>query len=236
MKNPTLQSRHIRTSQRQRWADDFKALSEDFASLLAKYELSVGAWNPQSMNRLMDNPERLQQAIENLSRRFDDYLSATQENISPLEESRILWRLLHAEGFTFSDDLFPKLTDDQVVEIYLPDLTQFFANSVFLQNCTYDLSDLYAYEWPELFARPEWATREILVQSQRALTTPYNKRKTLDFQVKPHIGREIFSAEKRELLIHMNFVSPLYDSQRENAGIVATFTPARVTSVSRHDC
>ncbi len=207
----------------------FKRVAESYVDLMARYNRPIRAWNPDSLEKMKELPEeRLNQIIANLERQLSYYIAAEKEKISPLEEVRVLWRIMAKEKFNFCNDLFPKLENNDVIEVYLPDFTQFFANSTFMANCSYALSDLYAYEWHQLFSRPVEATEQIISKAQTVFSMPFSERSTIEFEMEPHIGTEVFSAEKRRLQINMGVISPLYDQNKNIAGALATFRPKRL--------
>jgi len=202
----------------------FKSVCEQYQAFMSRHNRTVGSWNDKSIEALsLNGIDEIRSKANSLERQLSYYLSAETERITPHQESQILWRLLRSEKLKFAEDLFTKISDKDIIEIYTLDFKQFFANSTFMVNCSYDLSDLSAYPWPALFERPEEITRQIIEQTNAVIANPI--KQTIEYNVEPHIGREVFSTEKQSLLIKMGVVSPLFDANDNLVGVVATLEP-----------
>lgn len=201
--------------------EEFKKITEDYSSFMAKYNRRIGSWNNRSLNKLKAmGAEVLKDRTQKLKRHLSYYESAEKEEIYPIQESQILWRILRAQNWSFPSDLFPKLRDSDIIEIYNLDFIQYFANSTFMENCSYDLSDISAHTWPELFTRPQDYTNQVINKIDQVISNPVSK--TVDFNIEPHTGEEIFSLERRKILINMGVIAPLFDFTKKPVAFICT--------------
>lgn len=204
--------------------DQFKRVAENYSVFMKKHKRSVGAWNEASMSAMAKKGEDFVfRKHDSLQRQLHYYLSAEKENVTPENEVQVLWRIMQTEKWKFPEDLFTRISNTDVIEIYDLEFTQIFANSTFMMNCSYDLSDLYAYSWPELFEREEQYTEQVIAQILDCVHS--GQLKTRGFRIDTHLGREIFSKERRYLSIKMGIVAPLFDSVNRPVAFVATFKP-----------
>lgn len=206
----------------------FKTASENYSQFMNKYDRPIGSWNESSMKVLQSQGAQvLANKAESLERQLQYYIECEKEQIAPSNEIQVLWRILQTEKWTFPKDLFSHISNNDVIEIYNLDFTQYFANSTFMSHCSYDLSDLFAYSWPELFERDPKYTGRIIEQAQEILAAP--ELKTYKYNIEPHFGREIFSDQKRVLQITMKCIAPLFDQSGSICSVVSTFEPKQIS-------
>ncbi len=212
---------------------DFKECAENLAKLLSSNGRKVRAWNRDSIEKLKSMPlSHIKLQTKKLQFCYDIYQSAIEENIDPRMESKILWRLLAKEGWSFSSDLFGEISDNDIIEIYLCNNAQYFANSVFMDLCSYDLSDIASYRWDELFTRDKGATEAILSNVRQVMKKP--EKRLYYFDIPKHRGAEIFSMDRIELEMKLKVFCPLFDEKKEMAAFLTTFEARKVLSDSDH--
>lgn len=209
--------------------EEFKRVTEDYSCFMAKYNRRIGSWNQKSLSRLEAmGRDVLEEKTANLKRQLGYYESAEKEKVYPIQESQILWRILRSQNWSFPSDLFPKLLDTDIIEIYNLNFNQYFANSTFMENCSYDLSDIAAYTWPELFTRPQNYTDQVIEKINKVIANPISR--TVDFDIKPHTGQEVFSRDRRKILINMGVIAPIFDCTNRPVAFICTIKLKQITN------
>jgi hypothetical protein len=212
---------------------DFKNAAENLANLLSSNGRTVCAWNNESIEKLKSKSvSEIKLQTKKLQFCFNIYQSAIEENIDPRMESKILWRLLAKEGWSFSSDLFGEISDNDIIEIYLCNGSQYFANSVFMDLCSYDLSDIASYRWDELFTRDKGATEAILSNVRQVMEKP--EKRLYYFDIPKHRGAEVFSMDRIELEMKLKVFCPLFDEKKEMVAFLTTFEARKVLPSRDH--
>lgn len=100
---------------------------------------------------------------------YSDSLSEAREHYKDQVSLKSLWLFLNKLKWQYPDELFEKLRDDDVVEVYSLEHTQIFRSFTFFQYCSYTLEDLQFRPWFELYRRDEAVMRGALVWLDRVM-------------------------------------------------------------------
>jgi hypothetical protein len=98
---------------------------------------------------------------------YGESLSEAREHYKDQISLKSLWLFLNKLKWRYPDDLFEKLRDDDVVEVYSMENTQIFRSFTFFKYCSYTLEDLNYRPWFELYQRDESVLRGALAWLNR---------------------------------------------------------------------
>jgi hypothetical protein len=203
--------------------DFFSALGE-FSRLLSRFGCqTIPLGRPESVQRYLGLP--LDRRIV-ISERFHTYRSVcesvAQSGQSLRDSSIILWKMLSRLKFRPGTDLFDKLDQDDVIEIYDSSSVQIFRNLRFFEICSYSLLEVFTFELWELYRR-DMAITNALVQTVTGVFS--NKTRTsVPAGVPDHTVEEIFSEAKRKYFIRQKFIAPLFDSNNQPIAVCGNFS------------
>ncbi len=94
---------------------------------------------------------------------YGESLSEAREHYKDQISLKSLWIFLNKLKWRYPDELFEKLRNDDVVEVYSMENTQIFRSYTFFKYCSYTLEDLNFRPWFELYQRDESILKEALV-------------------------------------------------------------------------
>ncbi len=164
---------------------------------------------------------RQQKTYENFKQFYDVCADAIRNEIPLVQGSRLLWRMISKLGLTPCSDLFDKIEEEDVLEIYDCELMQVFRNFKFLELCNYSLDQVLSYQLTELFQRPHAITMTMLDQVQKLLSND-GKGSTVVADIPLHTLEEVMTPEKAQFLIEHRYFSPLYNDDKTIVGFVST--------------
>jgi PAS domain-containing protein len=125
-------------------------------------------------------------------------------------------------GLTPANDLFDKLEDGDVVEIYDRDENQIYRNLQFFRVSSYTFEDLMHYRLHELFGRPLWDMLKLLRELRSARSPKF--RGTMTSCLAEYEVREKLSQRRYRARIKHKYFSPLLDQNGDSVALVCTHT------------
>jgi len=126
------------------------------------------------------------------------------------DSSMHVWRFLRSSELTPESDIFDKITDDDVVEVYLADehgQRQIFRNLKFLECVSLTVEQLYGMDWRVSTQREPQYEKAIFDAAMSIMTGEVPG--TLPLQIAPHYVQELNSPGLFTLLITMKYLSPI---------------------------
>ncbi|MDR3608599.1 MAG: hypothetical protein P4M08_14645 [Oligoflexia bacterium] len=146
--------------------------------------------------------------------RFGYYLEAVESvvasGISLQDTPRALWHLFKLRGLRPTSDLFSTISDGSVVEVYLPNHTQWYRSFNYYEYTSYSLGDLICYKWNQLFEHNEALAGYIAETSEEIFC---EKVKCSVFpSLEPAVSRELFSDQKYVGKLELKTMSPVLDA------------------------
>lgn len=148
---------------------------------------------------------------EEVNERLRFYLELCQEQVSAgyklSDNLSFTWRAFRKLELVPKSDLFTKVTDQDIVEIYSKDSRQLFRNLRFFDHCSYTLEELYSLEWWTLFDRESAITNKLLEAAGQVLDGTGEEHVYPD--VGPHVVRELGSADRLVNVYEAKLLSPL---------------------------
>jgi hypothetical protein len=118
-----------------------------------------------------------------------------------------VWLTLRKLGLRPRNDLFSKLNDKDVVEIYNAKGLQIFRSFHFFQHCSYDLETIFCKPWFELFARDEVYSTAYMEGFNNLVNGTI--KETVPVPVDEHLVREVQGRLTTRIM--PNVFSPLAD-------------------------
>jgi hypothetical protein len=209
-------------------------LNSESAELIAAMETLAGHGfkaGTQSFQIFADLPEpRRQSILAKLRQDIAFYEGASQAGVRKCKSVDLLRHFLSKANWSVSEDVLSRLSDQDVIEVYSPTFTQLFRNMRFLEICSYPILDIYMYEWPELYARPQAITEALIQEFFRMLSAPPGVD-LFEAQVPDHFLEEVFSEERRIFEIQQKLNSPV--RSRETGEVVAVLGVLQASVISK---
>ncbi|MCB0404323.1 MAG: hypothetical protein KDD51_06020 [Bdellovibrionales bacterium] len=206
-------------------------LLESFCSLASREGYSLKPYDP---SRPLEKYQQLPHAQQKMI--LDAFVTYYQACLQALEEGgdlgdsdfKIFWNILKRLGLRPSSDLFDRLNNRDVVEVYTDSYLQIYRNLRFLELCSYPLDHVFSYQWPELFERHKHLNMELYGLTAEILAGKL--KGSVPVQQETHLVKEVFSCENRSFWVEHNFISPLYSASGGIPAFVFSLSAVRVNN------
>lgn len=158
--------------------------------------------------------------IETLEKFVSTVVNIQAAGIRFNESKKAIWHLFGQNRWRLDDNTFSDLDENDVVEVYLADGTQFFRNFNYFQYSSYTLADLIFCPWEDLIEHESNSRSELLNISRQIFGNGASSKKR--FQLAPYIAQEKFSEQRFTAELTSKFISPIRsrDSGRNEAALV----------------
>ncbi len=158
--------------------------------------------------------EKKQRAIDFITSALEVFEETRAEGYKLVDSPKLLWRSLRKLGWTPQSDVFDRIGDKDVVNVYSSEQVQVFQNLNFFDWVSLTLEELYANPWHQ-YSRRERHCAELAYQS--AVEVFHGVRaSTFSPDIPEHYVEEIDTAENRKFYIKIHTASPL----RQNGNVV----------------
>ncbi|MBC7714685.1 MAG: hypothetical protein H7177_15170 [Rhizobacter sp.] len=147
---------------------------------------------------------------------------ASGEN--PRNSARLLWRILRKIKATPEADIFDKMLETDVVEVYLDDHTQIFRNLEFFNYTSFTIDELLCGPWHKLYKRDWIPTLRMMRMAVKIFAGRLNS--TSAWNVPTHVFYEVGSEETLKQTIELKYLSPL-KSNGKMMGAICTSAASR---------
>lgn len=191
---------------------EFMRLTDSLCGLLASEGIHFSSYLPglPLFSKLPE--ENKMKAISSLQFQYDLCMEQISEGYVLKDSPSFTWRALRKLGYVPTSDLFEKIRDDHVIEVYSADSVQVFRNLNFFEYCSYTFEEIHSLEWFNLFDRPQAITEKIIAATAKLFSG--ERRDIFDPQVPVHIVRETQSAELLSMEFKVEMLGPLFDNRR----------------------
>jgi hypothetical protein len=164
-------------------------------------------YRENSNERFLTLPREHQQGIlTSLRASIEICTSAVQNNIDIRYDSlSLMWWSIKKAGLRPHSDLFGRLEQNDIIEIYDTNQRQLFRSFNMFNCISYSLEELFSYQWWELFERDN-EINERLVR----LGTSLLNGEAPAIDVPPHVIKEKFSRRRTAHQIHHRLGAPLF--------------------------
>lgn len=188
--------------------NEFRALADLFSDLCEKHGITVRPYFGSSLPVFSDLSNVRQQDILGHFRAYVDVaIEIDREGESIANSPLFLLRMLKKLGMQTPMDVFDKLKENSIVEMYDMRNVQVFRNLNFFKVCSYTLEELMSREWWQLYERAPHDTQEIFLYVSRILSKEITS--TCDPGIPTHPLKEKESARRYEMNYTCDYLSPL---------------------------
>jgi len=150
---------------------------------------------------------------------YADLLTSSIDFAAHKNRDRSLtWGALKCLRLKFDENLFENLLDTDIVEIYRNDNLQVFRNLKFHEVCSFHFPELFIKQWPDLFQRDPFVTKQIMSSAIAAFTSEDCGKIDTD-HIPEHDLIEISSPENLSMKMQLKSLYPLLD-QNNNASYI----------------
>ncbi len=150
--------------------------------------------------------------LQVLSHQLDFFKLAAEEGVR-IDSSKLIWRALARMRMVPQSDLFDRIMDEDVVEVYHVDGTALFKNLQFFKYISMSLEEVYCLRWMDLAKFPPQVFLFFLEMGFKLRVAFYRHSFT------PKFNRYTFVeklGQRRSVAVHLRWVSPaLYEGERK---------------------
>jgi hypothetical protein len=205
----------------------FRELCVRYSELGRKADTEILPYCEGSNRRFKVLPSAHQQGIlASLESSIEICASAIENGVDLRGQnlSLVWWGLKKAKLRPLSD-LFHRLDQTDLIEIYSLDDRQIFRSFNMFNCVSYSLEELFSYEWWELFRRDEAVTDSLQKVTQQFRA---GHDKTIEVHGPLHAVDEVFSRRRRQARMRVRLFSPLFQANGRIGGYLVC---SRVESV-----
>lgn len=206
---------------------EFKPLLESFSRHLAAKGIPIEPWGVASVQKFLSlTPQQQDKAFS----RFESYLELIgwpqsfpfNQKISNYKETYSEKDLLKVCArnldINFHSDIYAKMTNEDIVEVYDRDFVQIYRNLGFFDLCSYSLLDLLSHEFYTLYERSLQVNSLMMEAGEQLVHRPYSLEPVSLRHISKHLMREKFSEKKISFMIEFKEMYPVYTSRRDFYG------------------
>ncbi|MGZ3688687.1 MAG: hypothetical protein ACXVBW_10320, partial [Bdellovibrionota bacterium] len=167
--------------------------------------------------------DRQDNAIASITADLEDFESMRAEGHRLRDSSKLLWRALNRMGLVPQSDVFDKIGEEDIVEVYLIDQrgqNQVFRSLIYLQYCSYTVEQMVALDWRFSAKREEKYTNQITAAVIDIMSGKIQQ--TFDPGIDAHHVQEVDSPGLNEVMVKIKYLSPVR-SKGAAAGGIAVF-------------
>lgn len=191
--------------------DRFLLLSEEYRDYAREAGVSLVPYRGRDLP-LFSNLEEVRKAeILHALETTVNICRSTKAQGKPMTDSpSLLWNALKELGLRPPSDLFGRIPDGEVVEIYSSRNIQLFRSFTFFKYCSYTLEELYCRDWVSLFARDDQKIVDLILDFLFDVFTGQLDRTASLSHIPNHTVRETESENRFVLEVGMKWGAPLY--------------------------
>jgi hypothetical protein len=192
----------------------FRLIADRICSLVSSHSVRLVAYNSPELPLYSALPPSKQAEILDQLKVFQRTIEVTLSNGDSLENvGRSVWHALSTLGFVPPSDIFSKIGNDDVVEIYDLQNIQLWRNFNFLKICSYTIEEMYSVDWPSRYSRDPAMNSECIAKVTSLLTG-----ETPDVYyagIREHVLEETLSAERLVLQASHDWFARLKNQRGE---------------------
>lgn len=174
-----------------------------FSEILKVYGYQVQATSPKALAKL---PEISEEKKYELIKYFDNWTSwvrpeDSSSSIIQIDNERELGFLQKAIDFyeiDIDDRFMSTIGEDDVTEIYGPNMIQLYRSLRFFKYCGYSLLDISVFEWFVLWERPKLIVEKMMKDTQQIVESGQTLHKV---KIPRHVLRETYNSGNTEHFI-----------------------------------
>lgn len=187
---------------------EFKRLAEEYCSLVVSFGFKVKPYRDSGVLKFEScNLKQRSRAIAYLDANIELLKECVAQGDDPRNSAQMLWRILRKIKAIPENDIFDKIAQGDVVEVYLDDHIQIYRNLEFFNFCSFTIDELLCGTWYKLYKRDFIPTLKMFKMAFRVLTGQLNR--TTPWNVPEHVFDEVGSEENLKHTILLKYLSPL---------------------------
>lgn len=192
----------------------FLEISDEVSRLGQQFGVKIIPYRDSELPHFKKLTEEKQlDVLRYLSHQRDFFLMAQLDGLHP-NSPQLVWRTLAKMGMTPQPDIFDKMTDENVVEVYHSDNTTSFKNLKFFEFISFSLEEIYCLTWMEQASIStaiylifiEMGARLKLGKINRTFAPRFSR-----YQLREKLG------EKRIFNIRVEWISPVSIDGKQSA-------------------
>jgi hypothetical protein len=159
--------------------------------------------------------------------------SMQSEGHSLRDTPKLVWRYMNKLGLIPQSDIFDKITDDDIVEVYLVAdgaQSQVFRNLKFLDCVSFTIDQIFGADWRVTTTRDEKVAGKIMEIAIGIMTEQITSTLAVHSLIERHIVQEVDSPELFTISIQMKYMSPV----RQNGKVAGAFVINHSEVIARH--
>jgi hypothetical protein len=195
--------------------------AEDYLRLLDRYQALLESIGKKVYRSSREQGLKLVSALtetqlQALVRRINGEITALEQVLaageSPDDGSRQLWRFLKSHNLTPCADLFDKISDGDMIQVFSQDQMLIFANANIFDFVSFTMEQLFTLAWYEATIRDPEIEQMLATTAIHALSG--QARETYCPNVPLHMVQEVDSAKCLRSTMNVKWVSPLFAEQK----------------------
>jgi hypothetical protein len=197
----------------------FKSLSERYATELRREGVRCTPYKDPTTPHFARATEQVKtNSIVFLETALSVFDEIRAEGGSIRESRALLWRAIQRFQYVPDSQIFEKMKDDDVIEIYsLPDHFHLAWNLNLMACVSLTVEQLLCQPWWEITTRPESVIAKLMELSKGVMTEEWTQ--TFVPEIPPHEFRELDSEELLRMELTIKYISPLRQNGRNVAFI-----------------
>lgn len=204
---------------------EFKRLANEYCSLVNQFGFNVSPHrDTEILNFEKCNLAQKKRAILYLDANLEILKECIASGENPNNSARLLWRILKKIKATPESDIFDKISENDVIEVYLDDHTQIFRNLEFFNHTSFTIDELLCGAWYKLYKRDFITTLKMMKMAFKFLTD--RLKTTTAWNVPIHKFEEVGSSESLTQLIELKYLSPIKNNGKR-IGAICTSAATR---------
>lgn len=204
---------------------EFKRLAEEYCTLVNQFGFSIRPhrdWKVLNFEKC--SVAQKKRAILYLDANLEILQDSIASGEDPKNSAKLLWRILKKIKATPEADIFDKISDTDVIEVYLDDHTQIFRNLNFFNYTSFTIDELLCGTWYKLYKRDFISTLKMMKVAFKILTG--RLQSTTAWNVPVHIFYEVGSLECLKQSIELKYLSPIKNNGKR-IGAICTSAATR---------
>ncbi len=210
--------------------NQFRRLANEISKLAENVNVNIISYRDEGLPCFskLDGNQQLE-----VLKQLNSYLKICQNTLEQYGKDnfsvQMTWSSLKDHGLIPCNDLFDKITSEDVIEIHDMNHKQIFRNLVYFKYCSYSIEDLHCLPWTELYYRPKEDLDQLISYAQMVAKQP--PKNTLYCNLGPHLIRELNSLNRYNILNTVKYYSPLFNKQGHMVAAIAIESPKLIDEV-----
>ncbi|MBY0416246.1 MAG: hypothetical protein K2Q18_18880 [Bdellovibrionales bacterium] len=189
---------------------EFKKLACEFSFILKKLNVNISPFRPNRSKLVFEerNLAHQKKAIAYLDLSIEIFKESVLLGETGRESGKLLWRFCKRLGQAPQDDIFDKISDDDLVEVYCTDHTPIFRNLKFYEEFSYTVDEALCLPWYQACRRDLITTIKMMKFTLMYLRRPY--KDTQKWPVPLHLVDELNTEKEYRFWTQMKYISGIH--------------------------